>query len=709
MKLFRRKDPQERTVDEIAQAVQEVQAEEVKPETVHSEEVVAVPVSHKIPLTHRTSAKVVAFMLIVIMALVVVGSAAGAFIMVEEELYTTSEWTYKNEAMRNIAEGDMQTLIHYLTNENLDAGADEAKRYLSDRNIASVEMVFSEGPRKNWGYDGGVKESSTEYHAVWYHVKGKDGVENWYSLYNNYGYGVEQIGTVETTIRLADEFTQLDTYYFADRLITVAYNLRYSVYAIGIVALISAILWFVFLMCASGRRNGLPTAQPGWGTKVPLDLLTAGTGLAVFLILQVIFEGYYLSTLAHIGLAVLGGIGILIMALGWCMSFATRIKLGNWWKNTLCFYALWLSWTLLKKLWSGVRVVGYAGMHVFRSFGSGILTLLRDVPLVRQAIYLYLCFVVAEGLLFLLTYAVFRDEGIVVIWTLLRIVLLVVVILYARMLRKLQKGGEALAAGDLSYQVDTTRMPWSYKAHGENLNRIGEGMTVAVEQRLKSERMKTELITNVSHDIKTPLTSIINYSDLIEKEPCENPTITEYAGVLHRQSERLKRLIEDLVEASKASTGNLEILLSPCEVGVMLTQTAGEYEQRLQERELELITKQPETSVKIMADGRRLWRVFDNLMNNICKYAQRGTRVYLTLEEQNGQAVISFKNISHEPLNLTPDELMERFVQGDSARSTEGNGLGLSIAKSLTELQHGTMELTTDGDLFKVVVSFPMI
>ena len=170
-------------------------------------------------------------------------------------------------------------------------------------------------------------------------------------------------------------------------------------------------------------------------------------------------------------------------------------------------------------------------------------------------------------------------------------------------------------------------------------------MTAAVEQRLKSERMKTELITNVSHDIKTPLTSIINYADLIEKEQCENPTITEYAGVLHRQSDRLKRLIDDLVEASKAFTGNLEVLLAPCEVGVMLTQTVGEYEQKLQEKDLILFTSQPEEPVKIMADGRRLWRVFDNLMNNVCKYAQSSTRVYLTLEEKDGQAIISFKNI----------------------------------------------------------------
>ena len=714
MKLFSKKTQQELTVDEIAQAVQaaqekDAQAEDAQPENVQAEAVQAVPVSHRIPLTHRTSAKVIAFMLAIIMVIVAFASAVGAFIMVEEELYTTSEWAYKNEAMINIAKGDIQTVIHYLTNENAEAGADNATRYLSDRNIASIELVFSEGPRKNWTYDGGMKESDTGYGAVWYHMKEKDGVENWYSLYSNYGYDVEQIGTVEATICLADDLTQPDTYYYADLLISVAFALRFWIYAIGGLALILAIACFIFLMCASGRRYGLQEAQPGWGTKIPFDLLTAGIGTAVVLVLQVIFEAYYLSTLAHLGLAILGGVGIAVMVLGWCMSFATRIKLGGWWRNTIIFFVLRLSWRLLKKLWVGVRAVGATVLRGFRGLGSGVLALLRGIPLVRQAIYLYLCFVIAEGLLLLVAYTAFYDEGIVVIWMLVRVVLLPVVILYALMLRKLQKGGEALAAGDLSYQVDTTRMLWSYKEHGENLNRIGEGMTAAVEQRLKSERMKTELITNVSHDIKTPLTSIINYADLIEKEPCENPTITEYASVLHRQSERLKRLIDDLVEASKASTGNLEVLLAPCEVGVMLTQTAGEYEQRLAEKELSLVTSQPEHPVKILADGRRLWRVFDNLMNNICKYAQRSTRVYLTLEEQNGQAVISFKNISREPLNLSPDELLERFVQGDAARKTDGNGLGLSIAKSLTELQNGSLELMTDGDLFKVVLRFPMI
>ena len=705
MKLFSKSKSEDSIVEEISQTVQAVQEESVQPVQERG-----IPAKTKVPLTHRTSAKAIAFILAIVMALLAFASAIGAIFMIEEELYVTSEWSYKNDAMRNLAEGEMYTLIYCLTNEDTETGEKDAMNYLSDRNIASVEIVFSEGHRNNWTYDDGTKKGGMEYSVTWYHVKHKESGENWYSQHNEFGDGVQPLGTVEATIRLADEFVKEDPYWFVNHLISVAYALRYWVYAIGGTALIIAIACFIFLMCASGRRNGLPDAHPGWGTKIPLDLLTGAVLLAAFLLIQIMVEASYFHSAMKQALAWGAGcILLMIMALGWCMSFATRIKLGGWWKNTLCFYALRLSWRLLKKLWVGVRIVGISVLRGFRGLGSGILALLRGIPLARQAVYLYLCFVVIELLLFLLAYAVFYVEGIIVIWTLLRIVLLPTVILYALMLRKLQKGGEALATGDLSYQVDTTKMPWSYKAHGENLNRIGEGMAAAVDQRLKSERMKTELITNVSHDIKTPLTSIINYSDLIEKEQCDNPTITEYAGVLHRQSERLKRLIDDLVEASKASTGNLEILLAPCEVGVMLTQTAGEYEQRLKEKDLELITKQPEAPIKILADGRRLWRVFDNLMNNVCKYAQRGTRVYLTLEEQNGHVIISFKNISREPLNLSSDELMERFVQGDTSRNSDGNGLGLSIAKSLTELQNGTMELTTDGDLFKVVLHFPTI
>ena len=234
-------------------------------------------------------------------------------------------------------------------------------------------------------------------------------------------------------------------------------------------------------------------------------------------------------------------------------------------------------------------------------------------------------------------------------------------------------------------------------------------MSIAVDERMKSERMKTELITNVSHDIKTPLTSIINYASLIGKEECENEKIKEYSEVLVRQSDKLKRLIEDLVEASKASTGNLDVFLTPCDASVFLEQAAGEYEEKMKEAELTLITKKSDKKIMIMADGRRMWRIFDNLMNNICKYAQPGTRVYMTLEESDGHAVISFKNTSREELDMSEEELMERFTRGDASRNTEGNGLGLSIARSMAELQNGTLHLSIDGDLFKTVLTFPIV
>lgn len=690
MKSLFKKKSEDSVVEEIAQTVQDAQHEVVSPTPENTP-----PTKAKLPLTHRTSAKFVAFLLVIIMSIVAVGSAIGAIVMINEEFYTTSEWAYKNDAMRNLAEGDVYTLIHYLTNEDLDAGERDAMHYLADRNISSIEMTFSDGPRKNWGYDGGKKDGDMEFSCTWYHEKYKGASENWYTQHRNYGY--ELLGTVEATICLAEEFTEQDTYFFVDRLISMIYTLRYWVYGIGIGAAILAIAAFVFLMCASGRKNGLSTAQPGWGTKIPFDLLTGMTALADFLLMQVMVEAsYYGSDIETILAYAALGIALMITSIGWCMSFATRIKLGCWWKNTIIFYALKIAMVVLRKIWGGI-------CWCFR----GVVSLCRGIPLVWKTALGLAVIALIEVLVIAGAYC--EEDVLLTFWFVKHLVLVPLVLYVALMLRKLQKGGKALASGDLGYQVDTKRMFWDFKRHGENLNSIGVGMTAAVEQRLKSERMKTELITNVSHDIKTPLTSIINYANLIEKEQCDNPTITEYAGVLHRQSDRLKRLIDDLVEASKASTGNLEVLLAPCEVGVMLTQTAGEYEQKLQEKDLILVTSQPEQPIKIMADGRRLWRVFDNLMNNVCKYAQRSTRVYLTLEEKNGQAIISFKNISREPLNLSADELLERFVQGDSSRKSEGNGLGLSIAKSLTELQNGAMELTTDGDLFKVVLRFPTI
>jgi signal transduction histidine kinase len=271
----------------------------------------------------------------------------------------------------------------------------------------------------------------------------------------------------------------------------------------------------------------------------------------------------------------------------------------------------------------------------------------------------------------------------------------------------LKKGGEKIAEGDLTYKVETKNLLPEFKKHAESLNSISAGMQSAVTEQMKSERMKTELITNVSHDLKTPLTSIVNYVDLLKKQPVTPPEAVEYIAVLDRQAARLKRLTEDLVEASKASTGNLQVSLERMDLGVLLSQTAGEFQEKLADKGLKLVIRGQEKAGCVTADGRHLWRVLENLMNNVCKYALEGTRVYMDVTPGTEMTAVCIKNVSRSELTVSPEELTERFVRGDASRSTEGSGLGLSIAMSLTELQGGKLTIGLDGDLFKATVALP--
>lgn len=462
-------------------------------------------------------------------------------------------------------------------------------------------------------------------------------------------------------------------------------SLRYWIYVIALVLVIACVALFVFLMAGSGHKKGREGISGSFVTKIPLDLLLLTAAAAMFLIMQGAFKlGYYLDYTFAAVLLVLVLTSCFCLFTGLCISFAARVKMGKWWRNTVIYMVIRLLWQVLKAMG---RAVSFA---------------FKSLPLIWKTVL----GLIILGLLGI--FCIMFDDGASRLTMLFFVGLLLaaVVIYIALVLRKLQMAGRKIAAGDLSYRVDTSKMLWDLKEHGENLNSIGLGMTKAVDERMKSERLKTELITNVSHDIKTPLTSIINYVDLISKEECKNKKIDEYVSVLARQSERLKKLIEDLVEASKASTGNIDVSLAPCDAGVLVSQTAGEYAEKLQGSALETIVSAPAAPLMIMADGRLLWRVFDNLINNVCKYAQPDTRVYLSAERAGGEAIISLKNISKYPLNITAEELMERFVRGDSSRSTEGSGLGLSIAKSLTELMGGSFELTIDGDLFKVSLRF---
>ena len=265
---------------------------------------------------------------------------------------------------------------------------------------------------------------------------------------------------------------------------------------------------------------------------------------------------------------------------------------------------------------------------------------------------------------------------------------------------------EKIAGGDTSYQMNLAGLEGKELKVGNMINSIGTGLERALQEQVKSERLKADLITNVSHDIKTPLTSIINYVDLLKREQIPGERAQEYLKVLDQKSQRLKNLTEDLVEASKASSGNVKLEMTTLDIVEMIWQTNGEFEEKFATRSLELVSTLPESSILIEADGRHLWRVLENVYNNAFKYAMEHTRVYTDLELKDDKVYFTIKNISANPLNVQGEELTERFVRGDVSRTTEGSGLGLSIAQSLTKLQGGTFEILIDGDLFKVRVGF---
>ena len=274
--------------------------------------------------------------------------------------------------------------------------------------------------------------------------------------------------------------------------------------------------------------------------------------------------------------------------------------------------------------------------------------------------------------------------------------------------QEIMDGIEEIKSGNLEFKIDTEQLTGVNKTLSEGINTLGEGLEKAVDTSMKNERMKADLITNVSHDIKTPLTSIINYVNLLENENIEDEKIRNYIHILNEKSARLRQLTEDLVEASKISSGNITLEMTKINLVELIYQTSGEFNEKFETRNLTVVTKLPKESVVIMADGRRIWRVLENLYNNVAKYALEGTRVYVELDKQEEKAVFSIKNISFKPLNIPSEELTERFIRGDVSRTTEGSGLGLSIAQNLTKLMGGKFDIILDGDLFKVTITFPL-
>lgn len=488
------------------------------------------------------------------------------------------------------------------------------------------------------------------------------------------------------------------SFYGINEALNVLFNCRDWAAGLAVGGLLSFVALLVYLLFAAGHRPGKSEITLNPLDRIPGDLYLGAVILAIVgtaAISSMLIESYmYFSWYNTVGEQNLLSVSCILcigataaLTLAFITSFAARLKFGGGyaWKHTVIFWAIALCWKGVKFLCNGICLV-------FR----GIKQLFSMLPLVWQ--WLALSGALGLFILFsLLTCSAGMVFLSVVAWLGLTVYL-------ALSFGTIQKGIADMSRGGLETRISTKRLYGNFRTMAQQVNVLGSGAEAEVERRMRSERMKTELITNVSHDIKTPLTSIVSYVDLLQKPHTEEEG-RQYLEVLARQAQRLKKLTVDLVEMSKASSGNLEVHLENTDLVELINQAIAEYQEKMEKSHLTLMKKDGEMEpVLVKADGRLFWRVMDNLLGNCVKYALPGTRVYVDVEQKEDMVEVSVKNISKEPLNVSAEELMERFVRGDRSRNTEGSGLGLNIARSLMELQNGTLELCVDGDLFKAVL-----
>ncbi len=447
-------------------------------------------------------------------------------------------------------------------------------------------------------------------------------------------------------------------------------------------SLIASFALFIYLTFAAGHIGEEGEIALNWfdriKTEIAAVLVVAIIGLEFMIIRE--FSLDYKFSLWNNLLVGFAASAVNLSFLTGYLSLVRRIKRETLWKNSICCRCVRFLIRVLKNRKTTTRTIIMIMFYLIANTSLAIYGILYGNLLIGVGIPLVLQVVVG---IYLVRDAAEKSE--------------------------ILDGVGKIVEGNLDYKIPSYNLHQDNLILAESINNISSGFRAAVEESTCNERMKTDLITNVSHDIKTPLTSIINYVELIKREDIQNLRIQEYVKVLEGKAQRLRHLTEDLVEASKISSGNIELQMDKINLVELIYQTTGEFDERFQEKNLSLVLNMPKEAVVIMADGRRVWRIIENLYNNVAKYALQGTRVYVELKTEEDKAVFSLKNISESQLNFQANELTERFIRGDVSRSTEGSGLGLSIAKNLTELQGGVFEIFVDGDLFRVTAAFPVV
>lgn len=616
-------------------------------------------------VTHNLGFKVLALFLVVISGMLSFISSAAVFVGGESGFYSGNPRSYYDTPwckwITNQYADEIMDLYRYSPTDLKSWAENRSTNFGFEIYTPSGEKI-SEG---NISGESGYKETYNFYVYDEYTVDGE-----WISYDEPMDAKLEAY--VKTPITASDNYTL--TY----RLYNLTYKFRMGLLVLALASILTFLATLIYLMCAAGHRGRTDEVTPNLQDRIPLEIYFGMISLLAAMPIMAGHAIYPFDQFIDIMLLLGALVYLLVLGIAALMTIATRLKMGKWWRNSITYWFFHIGW----------------------KFTGAVFVTFRDTITALPMTWKYAAAWIFISLIYLSNS---NSSGTVFI---VNCIILVLVLSVSNQLQKLKKAGEQLANGNLDYKVDTSRMFRVFRRHGNNLNSLSKGAAIAIEQKIKSERLKTELITNVSHDIKTPLTSIINYVGLLKKEEISGQA-QEYLEVLDRQSRRLKKLTEDLVEASKASTGNISAQLLPTDLCELVHQAVAEYEEKLEKANLEVVITAKEP-IYGLVDGNLTWRILSNLLSNACKYSQTGTRVYVEISKKGKFALISMKNTSRDQLNVAPDELMERFVRGDSSRSTEGSGLGLNIARSLVDLQKGKFTLSIDGDLFKAYVQYPL-
>ena len=564
--------------------------------------------------------------------------------------------------------------------------------------------VWTEYPVVESMYDENttVPEATVEWDGDEYvPTQPQDALHTEYREYYNEMYQLNYYQGPEITVKLwlSEDAWSVYTsdYWWA---VNALYSLRYW-FVLGVILGAAVFLAGIsYLTWAVGTKKGREGVKLVGLNKLPLDLYGAavgGIGFAGCYFASVMVDYSVNGTNLNFATAFLACAAawfVALLAITYYCAVAAQFKLGggHWWRNSVVGRVLALLWKGFAKLCKALVAV-FALLPLIWQWLLGIGSMLLILAITTYLAYLRYSYVRPNSFFVLMLFAevLISAAGICYVG-------------YA--FGVLMQGAKRMSQGDLTQKVPTRFLFGAFRDMANDLNTLADVAVVAAQKQLKSERMKTELITNVSHDIKTPLTSIINFVDLLRKPHTEEQE-KEYLEVLDRQSQRMKRLIEDLMELSKATTGNLQVNAAPMDISEAVNQALGEFSDKLDAARLTPVVHRSEGPAMAVADGRLVWRVLSNVLSNAVKYAMPGTRIYLDVLKLEDRVLVSVKNISREELTASAEELMERFVRGDASRNTEGSGLGLNIARSLMEVQRGQLQLLVDGDLFKVTLVFP--